>query len=206
MNHSTKHLRVASVGDSAMDLHAMGADGVTEYMQTRDPELVKCKPGMKLTWFTIRRIKTSMYTSYVAPATSESSQHARAFQMAVVKVEDLVTPEGDHHPVYTPTRQEGDLLYIGDSQIDDFSAGQLDEIGQVAMQRSRLSPKAPVYYRPLRSLLAVCQSRTAQEARLSRLAATKNPSSPSSAASPPSSPPSKPSESAPPTDASADDE
>ena len=216
MGHSDKEIRIASVGDSAMDLLAMNAiddsgesrDGLRKYLQTRDPDLVVAKPGMEITWFTIRRIKTSVFASHVAPKATDSSKHVAAFQMGVVKVDSLVSPDGTFHRTYTPQSGDNSMKWIGPDELDSFSPGQLDEIGQVCMQRSELDPKAitgekySAFYQAQRSLLGVCLRRTQQEASISRAAAArvKDSSSKNSPGSHPCSPTETPLGSEPPTD------
>jgi len=94
---STKELRVHSVFDPAIDLDR---SRITKYQLERKPEYLVTIPGVKPATFVIRRIPNAVLTGYVEEAGSEQLRHIRAFEVGVIRVEDLVTREGQFLPIY----------------------------------------------------------------------------------------------------------
>ena len=174
---STQPLKVASLLDSALDTTAMGED-LVKYAQTRDATLVKEKPGEHATWFHVRRIPTSLYQRFVMEATSDVDRRKRAFQVGIVRIENILTTEDVLLQNLVPTEHVqtpvGDLACFSDKQLEAIPACFIEEIGEVANVRAFLPGKSALSF-PLRgSLLAVLEWRLSLDAGEIRLNAPKS--------------------------------
>jgi len=178
--HPADELRVVSYSDAALDWNAMAAkfggessnrvDVVRRYATTRDPKLVVAKPGEKLTWFVLQRIDADVLERVMA-GESEYQRNSRAFQEAVIRVEDLVSNiDARLIPELRATgrRQVGPLEIprMSDEDMRLIAPEYRQEIGGVALARSFLAPKTGAYY-PLQStfqltLMAKMQSVVAE--------------------------------------------
>lgn len=182
---STTPLKVASILDSALDSQAMGAD-LVKYVQTRDPSLVREKPGERVTWFYVRRIPTSLYQRYVMEATSEVDRRKRAFQVGVAKIENLTTNSGTTLQQLMPTEvahtASGELEHFSEKQLEEIAAAYIEEIGEVANVRAFLPGKSALSF-PLqgsfRRALEMRLSLDAAEIRMSAHESSEKPKAPS---------------------------
>jgi len=152
--------RVASICDTAIDLDGMGMRDAKRYARERDASLVKELPGKRVTWFTLRRIPTSLYQRFVMNAATDGERFTRAFMAAVESIHHLVGMDGEYRALFEPTGEAhtplGPMKVWRDDALELIPPAYIEEIGSVAMLRSALSPKAkPVYHLPHLSLLAL---------------------------------------------------
>jgi len=154
---TSKSFCLASMFDTAIDIEAMGDNDVREYIETREFKLVKSVPGKKLTVFHARRIPTSLYNSYVIEAPSENAQYMRAFQVGIVRVDNLVDTDGKTwttiEPSYERSTPRGEIRIFSDKEMELFASVYLEEIGSIVNRFSRLPPGNEQTYRLPRSLL-----------------------------------------------------
>jgi hypothetical protein len=146
-----KTIRVVSIADPAVDVDAMHGT-LGDYMSTRDPGMVAVVDGQRPTWFTIGRIDTAAFFSYVQAAPDESSRALRAFELGVQRIEDAPTDSGSQ-VLMMPEREE--TVGAGavrrrwsQSQLDELPPAYLIEIGHLAYTMSLLG-KAGVGTWPL---------------------------------------------------------
>ena len=167
-------LRVVSFADAALDWDAMAAaeaaergtakriDVVSRYARCRDPKMVRELPGQRLTWFVLRRIDVDVL-DWVMAAESEYLRHSRAFQHAVVRIEDLVSMDGREIAQVRPeaSRQVGPVTieHLSDAQMRMIAPQYREEIGGVALDRSFLAPKSAAFYRLPRSFQLTLMSK-----------------------------------------------
>lgn len=164
--HSTTPLRVVSILDPALDTQAMGDDVLT-YAQSRDEKLIKPKFDGRLCWFYLRRIPNSLYQRYVLEAPSESARHARAFQCAVMQVENLPTENGVLDLVVPQQSVKivgGEMQILTDAQMELFAPLYTIEIGEVANTRSFLPAGSALCLAVRGSLALVLETRVSQDA------------------------------------------
>lgn len=168
-------LRVASIADTAIDTKAMSEPGesgrmlVTEYLENRDPDLVKAVPGSKVTWFYTRRLRSGEFNTYVRTASTDQEQYQRAFAIGVVKIENF-SEVGSKNviPEYKPDGEgrqgQGSISYFTDDQLDAIAPAFIEEIGAVIWQRSFLAHMPEVSYPPRPSSKLVWANRRYQDA------------------------------------------
>lgn len=175
MDSST--IRVASVADTALDIQAMTETGesgrhiIMEYAESRDETLVRALPGEKITWFHVRRLRSSEFIQ-VKQASSDAEQYQRAFAIGVTKIENFAeTGSRTVLPEYTPDGQgqrgQGRISFFTDEQMDRISPAFIEEIGSVVWQRSFLAHMPEVSYQPppsFRRVLATRLHRVAADA------------------------------------------
>lgn len=142
--------RVASVADTAVDLEGMGRAAALKYAETRDPALLKVTLGKTVTWFTLRRVPTSLFNGFVMGGRAQYEQLSRAFMVGVEKVEALVDIEGQHRAVMEPTGEadtpRGKIRVWRDVEIDMIPPVFVEDIGNIVLTRSALDPKGEVSY------------------------------------------------------------
>lgn len=165
--------KVASIADSAMDVHAMGA-GVTEYLRTRDPELVREVPGRKLTWFYLRPIPRSVFSRFVQTGATEDERFERAFKVAVVRVDGLSAELPSKVPTGSVESATGKIECWKDEELELISPAYVDEIGALAWWRSFLAHEKQVTYPQRRTSLAILATRALQSAAALQTAATQS--------------------------------
>lgn len=183
--NSTKPLKVASILDSALDTQGMG-ENLVKYAQTRDPSLVKEKPGERVTWFYVRRIPTSLYQRYVMEATSEVDRRKRAFQVGVAKIENIVTNSGTTlqqlMPTATAQTVSGELEHFSERELEEIAPAFIEEIGEVANVRAFLPGKSALSFPLQGSFLRALELRLsldAAEIRMSAQRSSEKPKAPS---------------------------
>lgn len=154
---TNKPKRLVSLIDTAVDFEAMGQEAVRDYMEKRDFSLVKEVAGKKLTVFHVRRIPVSLYQSYVSEAPSEQTLYTRAFQVSVVRIDNLVDMDGKTHARIEPTEERhtprGPVKVWSERELELIAPSFLEEIGSIANVMSRLPPGNELTFQPPRSLL-----------------------------------------------------
>jgi len=168
MTYPSAHetLPVVSLLDAALDATKMD---LAEYARTRDPALVVERPDAKATWFHLRPVDSLTFQMLVQSVSGrEAEKRTRAFQLAVSKVEHLVTVSGTKHVAYVPTDEQ--RLYghtyktLSDAQLGDFAPAYIDEVGEVAYRRG-FFPGGRVDTLPALPLwLSICRARYVQAA------------------------------------------
>jgi hypothetical protein len=187
---SRKPLIVYSVGDSAIDIDAIGIK-LRDYAQDRDPSVLRFVPGARPTAFHCRDIPTSLYQTWVMTGTTLEEQHRRAFQVGVSQVENLIEhTTGNPRQIVAPT----DRMATGNggATIATWSWDELElvspiyqqEIGSVLLMRSAVPLGYAATYRLPHLSLFAYQTRLQRLAdalrgeRLQSSAASKAPQAP----------------------------
>lgn len=149
-------LRIVSLLDSALDREAM-AESWNEYLRSRNPELVKQRPGMKLTWFHLRWIPTDVFTQYVDAVDNVAERSRRAFLVGVERIEGWRF--FDDGPIETKggtARYRGSVSELpvwSEAEVNAFPPRYIREIGEVSYLRSFLGRGTEVSYPPPQWLL-----------------------------------------------------
>jgi hypothetical protein len=140
--------KVLSIIDPAIDWErgVVTRKAVEQYHVYRKPEIIEAvlKPGAMPTWFYLREIPEELWETFVEvgnDATHKALRYRRAFQAAVVRVENLVGATGqilgrNFEPASVTSN--GCLL---DEECRRFAFSERLEIGAVAYQRSFFPPR-----------------------------------------------------------------
>ena len=165
--HSTAPLRAVSLGDTAIDVVAMGSD-LREYVRDRDYSRIKLVPGKTPTVFHVRRIDANTF-SWVQQGASEYERFRRAFKVGIEQIDDIHTvtrgPIRMFQPSGTETSSTGmHVKTFTDEDMCEIAPIFVEEIGSVCWWRSFLPPGSEASYPPPPSLLAVLQMRFSQVA------------------------------------------
>lgn len=133
-------IRLVSTYDSALDVIALGGatgDVMVEYLRTLDSSKLVARPGMSLTYFTVRPIPERIMRRVVRAAPTTDLKHELAFQWGVSRIENLVSRDGTAHPLIEASfRQAGDvgnLTCLSEEQLDAVPATMLYEIGGMSL-------------------------------------------------------------------------
>jgi hypothetical protein len=141
--------KVCSILDPAVDLLAMG-ETVRDYIQKRDPALVKTRAGQNPAWFHLRRVPTSLYMRFVAEASSDADRRRRAFQASLVYAENVTLADGrtfsQWEPRGTTAGPNGPIPFVTDQDLDAFTPATVEEIGAIAEARSFLAEGSAITY------------------------------------------------------------
>jgi len=171
MHLSGKPTPVVSVVDPALDVSAMGGD-IKPYIETRDPELIREKPGETAARYHCAGVLASVFESYVQQATTEKDAYIRAFAVGVTKITSLVDMKGVTHALVEPE----DKIVVGGTEVPVFAKHQLNliypgvklEVGAVIWSMSFLPPGENNYSPPPPSSLSVLAKRISQAAGATR--------------------------------------
>lgn len=162
---------VVSVVDSALDVSAMGGD-IKPYIETRDPDLIKDKPGQEATRYHCSGVLASVFESYVQQASGEETRYIRAFAVGVQKITGLVDMKGVSHALVEPE----DKVMVGGTEVPVFAKHQLNliypgvklEIGAVIWSMSFLPPGESSFSPPPPSSLSILAKRISRDAGATR--------------------------------------
>lgn len=175
--HSNKKLRVVSSVDPALDKVAMGREW-SQYIKTRDWDLLKFQPGKKPFVFEIISLDTEVVDRFVMSEATEQGRFREAFRYGVAKVLDFVDKNGQKHAQLVPD-DDVQLPNTAVSRMSDamlfgrFSECDIHEIGSIIFWRSFLRPGSVASY-PLPRLLQLALVATAYSQAADQVAQTQS--------------------------------
>lgn len=156
---------------------------VLRYVESRDMQFVKPRLGVALTVYHVARIDTSQAIKIQRHGIGEDERAALAFACAVIRVDNLLTRDGERLQQWAPKWVEqplggSKLRQMKEAELNLFSYYAVQEIGSFALQRGFLAPGMPLcFVAPLSSADAL-----AKRAASSHRAATRSSGTPDSAA------------------------
>lgn len=169
MSDLSRPLEIVSIGDTALDREAMGAN-VAKYATTRDPSLLVFKEGVSPTWFVLQPIETGLFLRGVMREGDEIGRFVAAFGLAVKEIRALTTSDGRNVQLFRPegylTTASGRRFMWSDEELSLVSPAVVMEIGSVAFARSFLDPKAGGGFPPPPHWELVLQTATFRDAEL----------------------------------------
>ena len=135
MLETTKPTPVVRVYDPAINddpLERGGCD-LLAYTRKRDYATLKFRHGALPVIFHVRRISVALWDGYVQAGVTEDERRSRAFQAAVVRVENRPQPDGSR-VTWTPERTEvnGRHVPMTEDETQSFAPADRYEIGEVA--------------------------------------------------------------------------
>lgn len=120
-----------------IDSEAMGTQALVDYTHSRDFKALKFKPGVKAVVFHVGEVPHEYWGSYVYTASTTEEKFERAFQCAVLKVENMPQSDGVGIADWAPIRN-GKQTPMSTEQMQKFSPAERLEIGGVAYAHSFL--------------------------------------------------------------------
>lgn len=182
-------LRVASIADPAIDVPEMNRTPTGDthgtllirYIVERRPADLRIKAGREndVVWFTVARIATSRFRRFVNAEGDENLRRERAFQAAVVRVDNLVRVDtGTREPTFTPRSLRGGepeaVCAWGADELEMVAPAYVEEIGQIAYTRGFLAHVTAPSFPVLPSFPATLAARGSLDAAPSPTAAVTN--------------------------------
>lgn len=150
MLETTKPTPVVRIYDPAINDDAVdrGGSDVLAYVRKRDMAVLKFRHGALPVVFHVRRISVALWDGYVQAGVTEDERRSRAFQVAVVRVENRPQPDGSR-VTWTPERPERDgrPVPMTDDETQSFAPADRYEIGEVAWSLSFFPSDCAVSYR-----------------------------------------------------------
>ncbi len=139
--------KTVSANDPAIDRAATGRKGLVAFGETRDMKHLVFLPGAKPVVYHLKEISHSRMTRWVMSSESEPEQCSRAFQAAVIRIDDLAAADGIKlGPGWVPP-MIGDLdPLMADEAMERFPLFAILEIGGVAYRRSFFGPSTTLTY------------------------------------------------------------
>lgn len=150
MLHSSKPKKVISVNDPAINFNETGYSNLRKYAEERDINHLKLKETEQPTYFYLMPIKTNVFENFVQGATTDGEKLRRAFQLAVVKIENFMDRYGNFHKEFKPEGEingpQGEIKHLDEDQMELVSPQEKEEIGEVAYKDCFLAPKVKKRY------------------------------------------------------------
>ena len=136
-------LPVVSIEDPALDTDAMG-DDLAAYATTRDPALLKIKPGAKPTTFQVRGLSVG----YLAGVVESERGKMRALLAVLGAVHEVETYDGRVLQPEKVTTGAFKQKIADDTWLnllrDEVGFDALEEIGLVAISRAKLPKRVRI--------------------------------------------------------------
>lgn len=133
---------VISVNDEALDKASVeGATAVRKYREERDPDVLKCHPGVQPTRFHCRPLRLSAKTLLDGEA-NDGLRDQLAFRLSVFQIDGLALDGAPFQLRMIPGVEPGSQLCSDESMAqlyDALGSDVIREIGFVAFQRAGLS-------------------------------------------------------------------
>jgi hypothetical protein len=149
---TTQPVRVCCSHDPAIDREL---SNVNFYMVVRDESLVKALPGKAITWFHLRRLPRSVAADIEATASNRMVAQLLAFNLAVIRVENLHTDEGeiiDFVPLaHQSNGDRNPSQGLSRDEVNYFTTSERTDIGDVVLRRSDLRHGRQPFFPPLES-------------------------------------------------------
>lgn len=119
-----------------------------KFYTTRDQEHLVIKEGAQPTVYHLRRVPRSLVTKWIQSATTMNESYVRAFECALVKVENLVDDTGKVIPVWEPkwVTNKDTTPVLTNEELDLFHPDDVFEIGHLAWERCFLRPGSDPSY------------------------------------------------------------
>lgn len=128
-----QHKRVVSLMDPAIDRESLGREGLTKYEVYRDMSFIEqhLVPGKKPQIFVLRPIGQYTFNNVLLAEDKESMRCQRAYEAALVRVENLRMRDGSQIP-WAPDRAESGRWHLTQHELQMVSPYEVQEIGCVA--------------------------------------------------------------------------
>lgn len=145
----TKPMEVVSVTDDAIDLTKTD---LAKYAFDRDLSKVVEKKGQQCTRYHLRPISYKLYQRLVRTAASEELRYERAFAVSLMRVDNFEDRNGVRHDQWLPGAMldnpalATDYPYVGDSELELFWPGVVQELGKLVFDSSFLPKRSDEGY------------------------------------------------------------
>jgi hypothetical protein len=193
-------LKTICIFDPAIDIVKIPRTILEEFALTRELKKIEpfYKPGLRPTYYNIRRIPRSVMRRMVWPAASDEEKYAKCFQYGVTSVEGLYQEDGSRvgwEPTGTVTTPDGELLCLLERELNSerFSDSEILEIGAVVWYRSFLQLTIKDGYRLPHSSVATLGNLTYRAVAASLMDAAQSNEKPLGTQEPPGKVPTEPS-------------
>lgn len=132
-----KTIRVAVPWDPGIDFTKCSTERAVHYAVTRDAELLEGleRQSLPIAWFTLRQLDKNVATAIGAQLATNEVKYAEVFDLALVKVENLLGDDGQPR-TFTPTwkqrEEDGPHSRLGSDESAIFDDDYRWELGYVA--------------------------------------------------------------------------
>ena len=149
---------VVSVADPAIDREN---SNFSKYLVTRDEKYLRFHAGKQPARFRIRRIPRSLLLKYVERTDDITTKHVRAFECAVVEIENMYDDKGGQRPnVFSPKwteRPDEGVAAMTPDELDQVEPSDILDVGGVAYAHAFLRRGRSACYPVQRSYLPVLE-------------------------------------------------